>query len=266
MKVLAVETATSWQSVAVVQGDRVLALVEQDAEGSHARLLMSAIDRALKQAGLTLRDLQGLAVSNGPGSFTGLRVGLATMLGFRAVLGIPLVLVPTLEALAWRHRDVTGALVPVLKSRKNELYWAIYEWLRGGELKVLSPEQVGAPAVLGRILAGIVPATLYGEGWLAYRNEIQQSADSKAALLREVPPDTHRPSAVAVALAAGPRFTRGEIAGTSIAPLYVQRPEAEIKFDEQQGQSAVERRHARVAQKLGTRKSRPRRPGTKTRT
>ena len=82
--VLAIDTATVWQSVALLRGERVLALVEQDADGSHARSLMGAIDRVLRESSLSLKDLQGLAVSIGPGSFTGLRVGLATMLGFRA--------------------------------------------------------------------------------------------------------------------------------------------------------------------------------------
>ena len=102
--VLAIDTATAWQSVALLRDERVLALAEQNAEGSHARSLMRAIDRVMKEAGLTLRDLKGLALSIGPGSFTGLRVGLATMLGFRSVLGTPLALVPTLEAMAWNLR------------------------------------------------------------------------------------------------------------------------------------------------------------------
>lgn len=70
-----------------------------------------------------MRDLQGFAVSIGPGSFTGLRVGLATVLGFRAVLGTSIISVPTLEAMAWNLRDGQGVLVPVLKSRHNEVYW-----------------------------------------------------------------------------------------------------------------------------------------------
>ena len=117
---LAIDTATAWQSVALLSGEKVLALVEQDADGSHARSLLGAIDRVLRETSITLKQLQSLAVSIGPGSFTGLRVGLATMLGFRAVLGLPIAPVPTLEAMAWNLRDAKGLLVPVLKSRHNE--------------------------------------------------------------------------------------------------------------------------------------------------
>ena len=80
MRILAVETATAWQSVAVVDGDRVMARADDDAAGAHARMLVPAIDRVLTSCGMALPDLDGLAVSIGPGSFTGLRVGLATMM------------------------------------------------------------------------------------------------------------------------------------------------------------------------------------------
>src|SRR5215831_11130885 len=104
MKVLAVETATSWQSVAVLDDSRVLARYDQDAAGSHAKLLLPTIDRLLHETSLTLKQLDGLAVSIGPGSFTGLRVGLATLLGFRTITGLPMAIVPTLEGLAWNLR------------------------------------------------------------------------------------------------------------------------------------------------------------------
>src|SRR2546426_5037109 len=104
MKILAVETATSRQSVAVLDGPRVLARSDEEAAGSQARLLIPTIDRLLKTSGLTLSSLEGLAVSIGPRSFTGLRGGLATMLGLPATTGLPLAAVPALEAVV---RDLT---------------------------------------------------------------------------------------------------------------------------------------------------------------
>lgn len=251
MHLLAIDTATAWQSVALLQDERVLALVEQDAEGSHARRLMGAIDRVLKDAGLSLQDLQGLALSIGPGSFTGLRVGLATLLGFRSVMGTPVVPVPTLEAMAWNLRTVSGLLVPVLKSRKNEVYWAAYEWLPGAVLHRHMGERVGPPSSVAQALQGAAACTLFGDGWQAYGQEIRQAIESVGGKPQEVASEQQRPSAVSVALAARLRFERGEVAGQSPAPLYGQRTEAEVKFDELQGLSAVERRRQRVAGKRG---------------
>ncbi|MBI4001275.1 MAG: tRNA (adenosine(37)-N6)-threonylcarbamoyltransferase complex dimerization subunit type 1 TsaB [Nitrospira defluvii] len=259
--VLAVETATAWQSVALLQDERVLALAEQDAEGSHARSLMGAIDRVLRETGLGLRDVQGLAVSIGPGSFTGLRVGLATMLGFRAVLGTPIAPVPTLEAMAWSLREVNGLLVPVLKSRHNEVYWAAYEWLPGPVLHTRMAEQVGPPSSVARAVQGAETSTLFGDGWQAYGQEIRQAIESIGGKIQEATPEQQRPSAVSVALAARRRVESGQLPEVNIVPLYVQRTEAEVKFDEQQGVSALERRRERVAKKLAQGRRRVSREG-----
>lgn len=256
---LAIETATAWQSVALLQGERVAALLEQDAAGSHARSLMGAIDRVLHDAGVRLADLQALAVSIGPGSFTGLRVGLATMLGFRAVLGTSIIPVPTLEAMAWNLRDVKGLLIPVLKSRHNEVYWAAYEWQPGHGLRTHLAEQVGPPASVALACKGLNDVTVFGDGWQAYGEEIRQALQGTGVTVQEVAADRQRPSAVSVGLAARQRRATDQATEEVLVPRYVQRTEAEVKFDELQGVSALERRRERVAKKLAQRNTGARR-------
>ena len=248
MKVLAVETATIWQSVALLSGDRVLARSDQYAAGSHTRLLLPAIDRVLSEAGLVPTRLDGLIVSIGPGSFTGLRVGLSTVLGIRTVTQLPLVVVPTLEGLAWNLRDAAIPLCPVINSRRGELYWALFQWRGKDHLDRLVPEQVGAPVTLGMQLSGRV--VLYGEGWESEKAAIRGSAGM--AIISEAP-EQMRPSAVSVGLAGLLRLSRGERAGVGISPLYVQRPEAEIKYDQSGGLSPVARRQEKIARKLKNR-------------
>lgn len=255
--VLAIDTATAWQSVALLRGENVLALAEQDADGSHARSLMGAIDRVLREGSAALKDLQGLAVSIGPGSFTGLRVGLATMLGFRAVLNLPVAPVPTLEAMAWNLRDVKGLLVPILKSRHNEVYWAAYEWLPESGLRTFIAEQVGPPSSVARAFQVASACTVFGDGWEAYENGIREAVESAGGHVQEVGRERHRPSAVSVALAARPRLVGGQIAEQELVPRYVQRTEAEVQYDQQLGVSALERRRQRVASKLTQRRRRP---------
>ncbi|ODT45653.1 MAG: tRNA (adenosine(37)-N6)-threonylcarbamoyltransferase complex dimerization subunit type 1 TsaB [Nitrospira sp. SCN 59-13] len=253
---LAIDTATAWQSVALLRGEKVLALVEQDADGSHARSLMGAIDRVLREGGVRLKELHGLAVSIGPGSFTGLRVGLATMLGFRAVLGLPIAPVPTLEAMAWNFRDAKGLLVPVLKSRHNEVYWAVYEWLPESGLRTVIAEQVGPPSSVARALQSSNACTVFGDGWQAYENDIRAAIEAAGGQVQEVSWEKHRPSAVNVGFVGGQRLDGEQIAEQELVPRYVQRTEAEVKFDEQQGVSALERRRQRVADKLTQRRGR----------
>ena len=252
MRILAVETATSWQSVAIVDGDVVVARADEAAAGSHARLLVPAIDRLLTSCGMALTDMAGLAVSIGPGSFTGLRVGLATMMGFRAVTGLPLAAVPTLEAMAWNLRGAGPRLCPMLRARTGEVYWAQYEWLPDGSIKQVQEEQVGTLDVMARSVQ--VPTLMFGEGWALHKKELRRLLDRHARETGEVPPEAMRPSAVSVGRAGAERIRQGHVAGPGLAPRYVQRPDAEVMWERRGAVSPIakarrqpSRRKARVS-------------------
>ena len=249
MKILAVETATSRQSVALLDGARVLARSDEEAAGAHARWLIPTIDRLLRACGLTLSGLEGLAVSIGPGSFTGLRVGLATMLGFRTITQLPLAVVPTLEGMAWNLRGASMPLCPVLNSRRGELYWAVFQWMSHDRLERMAPEQVGQPVALGKQLNG--PITIYGEGWQREQAAIRAAMVATVTITEAT--DRMKPSAVSVGLAGIARLQRGERAGVGVSPLYVQRPEAELKYEQSGGVSPVAHRQEKVARKLKNR-------------
>jgi tRNA threonylcarbamoyladenosine biosynthesis protein TsaB len=250
MKVLAVETATSWQSVAILDGSRVLARHDQEAAGSHTKLLLPTIDRLFREIGLTLKQLDGLAVSIGPGSFTGLRVGLATLLGFRTVSRLPLALVPTLEGMAWNLRGTSTLLCPILNSRRGELYWALLRWISDDRLERVMSEQVGTPIMLGSSLMESV--LVFGEGWMVEESAIRSSI-SPSVTVTQGPDSSMKPSAVSIGLAGIERLRRGEHAGVGISPLYVQRTAAELKYEESGGISPVTLRQERVARKVNAR-------------
>ncbi|TKS59932.1 MAG: tRNA (adenosine(37)-N6)-threonylcarbamoyltransferase complex dimerization subunit type 1 TsaB [Nitrospira sp.] len=253
MKLLGVETATSWQSVAILEDERVLARYDQAASGAHGTLLLPAIDQLLMQTGLRLTDLDGLACSIGPGSFTGIRVGVATCLGLRAAIDLPLALVPTLEAMAWNERATALPICPVLTSRRGEVYWAIFRWTNGGQLDRVLAEHVGAPRALAQSLTE--NTLVFGEGWSSMESEIRAALSASVAIAVG-PEDAAKPSAVNVALLGMQRLQRGEIAGDQVAPLYVQRAEAELKYEQSGGASPVARRQERVAKKVAERLAR----------
>lgn len=255
MKILAIETATPWQSVAILDDDRVLAQQNQDASGAHGTLLLPAIDRLLMDTQLRLNDLDGLACSAGPGSFTGIRVGLATCLGLRAATSLPLILVPTLEAMAWGADSSVLPICPIVTSRRGELYWAVFR--RGGDnqLHRLVTESVGPPAALARSLTE--HTLVFGDGWSAMESEIRVALPG--SVMVSVSPLEVKPSATAVAVLGAQRLRRGERAGDRVEPLYVQRAEAEIQYDQSGGVSPVMRRQERVTKKIAERLARGRR-------
>jgi tRNA threonylcarbamoyladenosine biosynthesis protein TsaB len=229
VKLLAVETATTRLSVALLDGKHAVARVDKEAEGQHAKHLIPAIDHVLHTSGLTLLELQGLAVSIGPGSFTGLRVGLATVMAFRMVTGLPLAAVPTLEALAWNLRGTDRLVCPVLKARRGEVYWALYRWTEPETLTSVVEERVGTLETMAQSLSG--SPIVFGEGWEANRDAFRRIFEKRKLQVEDAPLTDTPASAVSVGLAGGDRLARGEAAGHGISPRYVQRAEAELMME-----------------------------------
>jgi tRNA threonylcarbamoyladenosine biosynthesis protein TsaB len=223
MNILAVETGTSWQSIALIREKYVLAHLAQEAKGSHTKLLLPAIHQVLSSQLLKPSDLNGLAVSIGPGSFSGLRVGLATMTAFRMALAIPLVTVPTLEALAWNLRREKLPICPILKARSGVVYWACFRW-EGDNIVQIVPEQVGSLIDLVQSLSE--PTMVLGEGWMSNREAFL----NMSKLMKEAPIGVMNASAINVGLASISRFKTGNFAEFGLGPHYVQPSYAEMKI------------------------------------
>jgi tRNA threonylcarbamoyladenosine biosynthesis protein TsaB len=132
MNTLAIDAATDILSVAVKTDDggaEGWAEASTDTGLRHAERMMGLVDFCLKQAGIDRSDLGLAACARGPGSFTGLRIGMAASKGIAAGLGIPWVSVPTLDALAWGLDSYPGAVAPIIDGRQGRVYSAVY--LRG---------------------------------------------------------------------------------------------------------------------------------------
>ena len=135
-RILSIETSTSICSVAIHEQGELLALAEIMEPGAHAEKLVSLVDAALKQANLRLVDLAAVAVSQGPGSYTGLRIGVSTAKGIAYALDIPLIGINTLQAMAASQQLAEGEyVVAVLDARRKEVYTQTF----GDSLQQLSP-------------------------------------------------------------------------------------------------------------------------------
>lgn len=127
--ILNIETATKNCSVAVAKDGIVLALKEIAGEGySHAELLHVFIEEAIKLANISPKDLSAIAVSQGPGSYTGLRIGVSAAKGLCFALDIPLIAIDTLETLASQVKTEKGLIVPMIDARRMEVYSAVFNY------------------------------------------------------------------------------------------------------------------------------------------
>ena len=217
MRVLAVETSTLAGGVALLDGESVRGEYVLDVRTTHSERLMSAIDRVLADAGWTVRDLEALAVAIGPGSFTGLRIGLSTVKGLALALGIPIAPVPTLDAMAAALPWAALPVCPVIDARKREVYTCLYRWdgarmRREWEYLAIPPDE------LARRLDE--PTILLGDGAPAIRTP----------LARLAPPPRRAPSPAFVGYLGLEHLRAGStVSAADLAPLYLRPSEAELK-------------------------------------
>jgi len=223
MKLLAVESATLSGGVALLDGDTLLGEITLNIALTHSERLMSAVDRLLDDCGLAPADLDGLAVSVGPGSFTGLRVGLATVKGLAMALDLPVAAVPTLDALAARLPFADAPVCPILDARKGEVYLSLYRWREDGMARqwdylALPPELAAA-----RLEA---PVILLGDGIEACRPWLERLGTG----VRVAPVAQRLPSAAAVAGLGRAALAAGAgVDAEALAPFYLRPSEAELK-------------------------------------
>lgn len=236
MRVLGIDTATPTGSVALVEDGEfgveevfpsAVAAVGLGAEKpNHAVELLSRIDALLCRAGITLAEVSALGVSLGPGSFTGLRIGLSTVKGMAYGWQIPVAGVPTLPAMATRVGDWNGLICPFVDARKKEVYAALFR-RSAGSLDRLTEDQVGSPGAFIRHVRVLQePCLFIGSGVEVYGALIRDALGGAAFL----PPSEAYPSAAfAVALLAEQRVRRRESdALGELAPVYLRPAEAEL--------------------------------------
>lgn len=221
MIVLALETATSHQSVAVFNDQQLLAYLECESERPLTPQLIPTIDRLLSSVSLGVDDLEGLAVSMGPGTFTGLRVGLATMTAFRLALNIPLVGVSTLEGLVWSQPGLDLPVLSTVSIRPGMVYWGLFRW-EDQQVVCLKAAQIGEITQVCEAVSE--PTIVLGDGWIQNRNALS----SKMFPLIEIPGTALWPSAKGIGLAGRVLLERGMFLPPGSTPQYIQPSYAEM--------------------------------------
>ncbi len=144
MYFLAMDTVTSDGGVALSRDDKVIGLVLLKTPRHYSEKIIHAVDSLLQQLDLKMGQIDCFAVPTGPGSFTGLRIGLATVKAFAQGLGKRVVGVSTLEALAYRFRHLHNRVAPMMNAQRQQVFGAVYE-IVGTQIEVKSPEQVAVP-------------------------------------------------------------------------------------------------------------------------
>lgn len=225
MRILAIESATPHGSVALADGERVVAEEALPPGRQASETFLAAVACLLDREGRGAAGVTHVAVSAGPGSFTGLRVGMSAAKGFAFGWSIPLVPVPTLEALAMRFPLEGATICPVLDAKKKEVYAGLYRF-DGGRWSSLAPDAPVAPERLPFLLPP-GPVLFCGDGILPFGDFLRRALGSRALF---PPAGEELPRAGTVGLLAARLVAAGGEADVrSVVPRYIRRSEAEIK-------------------------------------
>lgn len=224
MRILAFETSAKAASTALMEDGRLLGEIYQNTGLTHSQTLMVMAQDLLKQCGKTVEDISAVAVAEGPGSFTGVRIGVAAAKGFAWGGEIPCCGVSTLEAMAEMAGVFQGYLCPCMDARRSQVYNALF-YVNRGEIQRLTPDRAIALCDLKKELENLQePIFLVGDGSNLCYNTLLESVPGLV-----LPPE-HRmhQRATGVALAAAKKLAAGvECSGAALVPNYLRLSQAE---------------------------------------
>ncbi len=174
MRILALDSSGLVASVAIMEEEQTIAEYTVNYKKTHSQTLLPMLDEIVKMTEMDLNTIDAIAISGGPGSFTGLRIGSATAKGLGLALNKPLVHVPTLEGLACNLYGCHSLICPIMDARRNQVYTGVYR-LSEGEFQVVKEQTAIDVAVLAEQLNALGEAvTFLGDGVPVYREQLEE--------------------------------------------------------------------------------------------
>lgn len=229
MKILAVDTSANVASAAIVCGGKLLAEYVLNHKKTHSEKIMPMIDALLKDSETDISEIDIFAAANGPGSFTGLRIGVSTVKALAHAADRPAVGICTLEGLAYNLFGADGFISPMMDARRGQVYNAVYSWENGVLKEIVSPRA----AAVCECLAGFSDEKkvfFLGDGSAVYRKEIE-SAMGERAIFAPVTCTLQRASSIAAL--AEIKAERGLLGDChTLLPFYIRKPQAEREYEE----------------------------------
>lgn len=230
MRLLALESSGLVASVAVLEDDKLVGEFTTNFKKTHSQTLLPMLDDVIKILGIDIKDIDAIAVSGGPGSFTGLRIGSATAKGFALALDKPVVNVPTVDGIAYNLYGTSDVICPIMDARRNQVYTGLYTF-EGSDFKVLVKEKaVGIETVIEEINDLGLPVVFLGDGVPVHKGTIMEKIKVEYHF---APPHLNYQRAGAVAALGKVYYERGILeCGAEHKPDYLRMSQAERELME----------------------------------
>lgn len=239
MKIIAIDSSGLVAGVAVLEDETLLAEFTTNYKKTHSQTLIPMLDAVKNMIDLDLEEVDAIAISAGPGSFTGLRIGSATAKGLGLALAKPLVEVSTLEGLAMNLYGVSGYVCPLMDARRNQVYTALYRFVETGENytleTVIEPCAIDVVEMIEKINSLSTEVTFLGDGVPVYHSQIAEKCKVNYHL---APAHMNRQKASSVAVRAMELAKQGIfVEAQAHEPEYLRKSQAEREREENEKNS-----------------------------
>ena len=228
MKILSVDTSSNVASVAITDDEKLICEITVNTKKTHSQTLMPMIDSAIKQSGIEISDIDLIVSANGPGSFTGLRIGISAVKGLSHATNIPVVGVSILEAMAYNLPYCEYIVSPIMDARRNQVYNALYEWKDDELLEISEPRALSIEELAQELLRADKKVIFLGDGVDVHKEFIKEKLGDKA-LFAPVSAKEQRASGLAAAAK-----NKKAISCYELAPVYLRKPQAERELEEKE--------------------------------
>ncbi len=230
MNILAFETSGMAASVALMKENRIVGEMTVSTRLNHSEKLMPMIDELLEKTETSIKEIDALAVGTGPGSFTGIRIGVSTAKGLALALGIPVAAVSSLKVLACNGMYSDMLVCPIMDARRNQVYSGIFRW-EGVELvEVLKEDAYDFEELLFVLKNKDCPVLFLGQDVEKFKGQINEVLDEKGIAAM---PQANFPRAASVAGLAIKKIEENELENAfTLRPVYLRQAEAERQYQE----------------------------------
>lgn len=199
---------------------------------THSQKLMPILDQLLKNCGVTIKDLDLIGVSTGPGSFTGVRIGLSTAKGLAHPFNIPLVEVSSLEGMGYNMPHVKGLICPIFDARRNLVYTRVMKWSTTGLETLIEDENILIDDLIEQLKAYDEPVTFVGDGVLKFTELLEEALGQRVVM---APHNVLMPKGSSIAEAARQGVISSYKKYDEVKANYLRKSEAERTYEEKHG-------------------------------
>lgn len=232
MNILAIDTSSLVATVAVMNEEKLIGEYTINSPMTHSQKLMPIIDELLRGIELSMEDIDFIAISRGPGSFTGIRIGIATAKGLAHSRDIPIIGVSSLEALAYNITYSRELICPIMDARRNQVYTGVYKWVEHKLINVVDEAPLSIGELMDKLKEREEKVIFLGDGLKRYKNDIVNILGDKALF---APLYVNMQRASSVAQLALDKINDDKVNTQSylnIVPIYLRKSEAERQYEE----------------------------------